>query len=123
MRTSFDFSPLFRSGVDVVNVVAGVALALSPWYLGYASESQAAWNAWLAGAAIALIAVAAILAYNQYEEWANLALGLWTILSPWLLGFSALSSATVLHVVVGIVVAVLAAGRLWTTSDKPYSTA
>ena len=108
---------------DVVTIVAGLGLALAPWYLGFTTETAAAWNAWIVGAAVTLVAVAALFAFHQVEEWANAALGLWAIAAPWALGFSALSSALTAHVIAGLVVAAVAAARLWFTTGRPYSSA
>ncbi|MER8637764.1 SPW repeat protein [Mesorhizobium sp. M1088] len=112
-----------RPVIDILNVIAGIALVLSPWFLGFAAEPHAAWNAWIAGAVIALIAVGALVAFHAYEEWANLVVGLWTLISPWVLGFSALAAAMWAHVIVGVIVAALAAGNLWFFGDRPVSTA
>lgn len=112
-----------RTAFDVVNIVAGLGLLLSPWYLGYAAETYAAWNAWIVGAAVTLIAVAALLAFHEVEEWANAGLGLWAVIAPWVLGFPAVASAMWAHVIAGLVVAVLAAVSLWFTTNHPLSTA
>jgi SPW repeat len=98
---------------DVVNVVLGAFLFLTPWFYGYVFEAAASWNAWLSGIAIAGLAIAALAAYAAWEEWLNLVVGLWVAVSPWLVGFHANSVATHLHVVVGVIVAVVAAARLW----------
>ncbi|MER9585604.1 SPW repeat protein [Mesorhizobium sp. M0051] len=112
-----------RPVIDIVNLVAGIALAISPWYLGFAAEAYAAWNAWIAGAVIALIAVGALVAIHEYEEWANIVVGLCTLVSPWVLGFSAVAAALWAHVIVGVIVAVLAAGSLWSFGNRPLSKA
>ncbi|ARQ14485.1 SPW repeat-containing protein (plasmid) [Rhizobium etli] len=112
-----------RTAFDVVNIVAGLALLISPWLLGFTGETYAAWNAWIAGAAIALIAAAALYAFYEAEEWLNLVLGIWAFVAPWVLGFSAIAAAMWAHVIVGIVVAVLAAGSIWFTHNHPLSTA
>lgn len=112
-----------RTAFDVVNIVAGLGLLLSPWYLGYATETYAAWNAWIVGAAVTLIAIAALFAFHQVEEWANIGLGLWAVIAPWVLGFPAVASAMWAHVIAGLVVAVLAAVSLWFTTNRPLSTA
>lgn len=112
-----------RTVLDVVNAIAGAALALSPWFLGYVAETYAAWNAWLVGAAIALVAVGAVVAFHEAEEWVNLVLGAWAVVSPWALGFSTLATVPLLHVVVGLVVAAVAASRLWVAKGRPFSTA
>ena len=98
---------------DVVNVVLGAFLFLTPWFYGYASEATASWNAWLSGIVVAGLAVAALAAYGEWEEWLNLLVGLWVVISPWLVGFSANATAMHLHLAVGAIVALVAAVRLW----------
>ena len=123
MMTNFT-SQKDRPALDIVNIVAGLALVLSPWLLGYAvAEAYAVWHACIAGIVIVLLATGALLAFRQYEEWANLAVGLWTLPAPWLLGFSAVTAAMWTHVIVGIVVAVLAATSLWFAGNRPFSAA
>jgi hypothetical protein len=112
-----------RPALDVANIVAGLALVLSPWLLGYAADAYAVWHACIAGIVIVLLAAGALLAFRQYEEWANLAVGLWTLAAPWLLGFSAVTAAMWTHVIVGIVAAVLAASTLWFAGNRPFSAA
>jgi uncharacterized membrane protein len=112
-----------RTAFDVVNIVAGLGLLVSPWLFGFATETYAAWNAWIVGAAITVFAAAALYAFNEVEEWGNLVLGLWTLIAPWVLGFSAVTTALWVHVVAGIVVAVLAAGNIWFTHNRPFSAA
>lgn len=102
-----------RTAFDIVNIVAGFGLLLSPWLLGCAAETYAAWNAWVVGTVIAVIAAAALYAFYEAEEWVNLVAGIWTVAAPWVLGFSAVTAAMWVHVVAGIVVAVLAAGNIW----------
>jgi hypothetical protein len=111
-----------ETAIDIVNAVLGVCLALAPWALGFTGEVAAAWNAWIVGAAIALVAVGALVAFTQWEEWANLILGVWAVLAPWLLGFAGVAYATYAHVIIGLVVAVLAAVELWMVSKRPVST-
>ncbi len=112
-----------RTALDIVNVVAGLGLFLSPWYLGYTDETYAAWNAWIVGAVVALVAIGALVAFSEYEEWANLVLGLWSVVAPWVLGFSTVVAATWAHVIAGVVIAVLAAGNIWVVHNRPLSTA
>jgi uncharacterized membrane protein len=111
------------TALDIVNIIAGLGLFLSPWYLGYTGETSAAWNASIVGAVVALIAIGALVAFHEYEEWASLALGLWSIVAPWALGFAAVTAAVWAHVIAGIVVAVLAAANVWFVHNRPLSTA
>ena len=45
----------------------------------------------------------------------SLALGVWAMASPWAFGFAAIEVARSVHVVVGLIVALLAAIELWMT--------
>ena len=109
-----------ENAIDIVNLIAGVVLAISPWVLGFAGAGFA-WNAWIVGVVVALVAIGALVAFRQWEEWVNLVLGIWAIVSPWVLGFSADSGAAVTHVIVGLVVALLAAVELWLAMHRPLS--
>ena len=107
--------------LGAVNVIAGIVLAFSPWFLGYTMATAAAWNAWVVGAVLIAIALAAIYAHHQSEEWMSMIVGIWAIVSPWALGFAALSAAVTVHVPVGIIVAAVAAMILWVSNNRPMS--
>jgi SPW repeat len=107
-----------ESFIDVINLILGGWLFVTPWVFGFAGGA-AGWNAWILGAVIALVAIAALTAFAEWEEWINLVLGLWVLVAPWVLGFEANAAATRYHVIVGIVVAALAAIELWLVHRKP----
>ena len=69
------------------------------------------------GIIIALAALVALFQVMAWEEWANVVLGVWLVISPWVLGFSGLGAAMWNAVIVGIVVAVLALWTLGTDKD------
>ena len=102
---------------DLANLVLGAILFFSPWIFGFAVgyESQ---NAWISGIVIAVLSIAALAAFAEWEEWLNLVAGLWAIVSPWVLGFAGTTAMTV-HVVIGVIVAALAAAELWMRYQKP----
>ncbi len=104
--------------IDVVNLILGAWLFMSPWIFGFAG-GMAGWNAWIFGAAIMLVAVAAMMAFAEWEEWLNLIMGLWVLVAPWTVGFAAEATATRVHVVIGVIVAVLAALELWLVHRNP----
>ena len=110
-----------ETALDVVNAVVGVCLALAPWVLGFTADATAAWNAWIVGAAIAFIAVGALVGFSEWEEWANLVLGVWAVIAPWALSFSGTAGAVTAHVIAGLIVAVLAAIELWFVHNQPVS--
>lgn len=104
--------------IDWMNLVLGIALLISPWILGFA-EGVAMTNALAAGIVIGLIAIAALVSFAQWEEWINLLLGVWVLISPWVLGFTGIAGAMWTHVVIGLAVAVLAAIELWLVMRHP----
>lgn len=108
-----------ESGVDVVNLILAAFLFLSPWIFGFGSDHAAAPNAWLSGIMIGLVAIAALTKFAEWEEWINLILGLWVLVSPWVLSFAAQTTARSTHVIVGLIVAVLAGLKLWFMHQTP----
>jgi SPW repeat-containing protein len=103
---------------DVANLILGAFLFLSPWIFGF-DAGTASTNAMIAGIVIAVLAIAALWAFAVWEEWLNLIVGLWVLISPWVLTFHATGHAMAVHVIVGILVAVLAAIELWMMSQTP----
>ena len=103
---------------DVANLILGAILFFSPWIFGF-EAGRASENAYIAGIVIAVLAIAALAAFAVWEEWLNLIVGLWTLVSPWLLGFQGSSAAMKVHVVIGAAVAILAALELWIMSQNP----
>jgi hypothetical protein len=102
---------------DVANLILGAILFFSPWMFGF-DAGRASENANIAGIVIAALAIAALAAFAIWEEWLNLIVGLWTLVSPWVLGFQGTTAMTV-HVVIGAAVAIIAAIELWIMSQNP----
>lgn len=106
---------------NALNAVLGVALVLMPWYLNLGSETAAARNAFVCGMAIAIIAALALSKSYDWEEYINLAVGLWVSIAPWMLGFADSPVPTWSHVVIGLAVAALAAFELWRLFVSPQA--
>jgi hypothetical protein len=102
---------------DVANLILGAILFFSPWIFAFPAGSQSP-NAFASGIVIVVLSIAALAAYAVWEEWVNLVVGIWVLISPWLLGFQATTAMTV-HVIIGILVAVLAAIELWLMHQNP----
>lgn len=102
---------------DVANLILGAILFTSPWVFGF-DAGRASENANIAGIVIAVLAIAALAAFAVWEEWLNLIVGLWTLVSPWVLGFEGTRAMTI-SVVIGIAVAILAAVEIWIMSRNP----
>lgn len=103
---------------DVANLILGAILFFSPWMFGFATGA-ASQNAYVCGIIIAVLSIAALAAFAIWEEWINLIVGLWVLVSPWALGFAATQQAMQVHVVIGVLVAALAAIELWIMHQNP----
>ena len=108
-----------ESALDLYNLLFAVVLLAAPWLFAM-TNSTGKLDLWASGAAIAVISLAAMVAYTNWEEWANLLLGLWLIASPWILGFT---HTTAMHfaIGIGIVVAFMAALELFLQYDATHS--
>lgn len=115
---------------DWINLILAALLFISPWVMGFTSgfseqvspassgfteqiSPAASWNAWICGAVIAVLAVLALVKFAEWEEWIAAALGVWLVISPWALGFTAMTVAMWTHIVLGAVIAALAIWRGW----------
>ena len=98
---------------DVVNLILGGVLFFSPWLFDLSAGAQ--WQtASIVGIIIAVLSIAALACFAVWEEWFLLVAGIGLIVSPWLLGFQN-SDSMIINVVIGVVVAVLAAFEVWLT--------
>ncbi len=113
--------------VDTVNLALGVFLFVSPWIFGFTSE-LARHTSWMAGAAIGIVAILSIgdlfesisiPDFFETEEWINLAIGLWLAVCPWVIGMYDDTTATEVHLMVGLAVATIAAVELWLVHGTP----
>ena len=97
--------------LDLYNLALGAFLFISPWLFGFAG-GIARRDAWASGALLVVCSAAAVLAFNLWEERINLLVGIWLVLSPWILGFA---HTTAMHVQIGVglVVMYLSALELW----------
>jgi ubiquinone biosynthesis protein UbiJ len=97
-----------------LSLVLGCVLALSPWIVEQGMNVRAiVVNAMVVGLAIAFVAGMEIDALKTWEEWVSCALGLWIAASPLIFGYAQLGTLTAMHVLMGGVVAALAAMEWW----------
>jgi hypothetical protein len=100
-----------RRWQDGANLLLGVWLFASPWLIEAVVThaeterywgSAAAWNAYLLGAG--LVAFAALAAYmpRAWQEAVNTLLGVWLVVSPFVLGFEDMPRMALHTVLVGI---------------------
>ena len=106
---------VFRRWQDWANQVLGSWLFISPWLLSY-SGTIAAWNACVLGAAIVVVAVMAAHMPKAWEEMINTLIGVWLVLSPFMLGFADYKRVALHTVLIGILVTAFAVWAM--ASDK-----
>ena len=73
---------------------------------------------WVSSALIVAVSIAAIVAFANWEEFCNLALGFWLMLSPWVLGFTH-TRAMHFSIALGAAVAFVALIELWLVNYEP----
>jgi len=105
--------PTHRHWEDWLSVGIGCLVVISPWLAGAVDSQFAVLNAVAIGLVVLSVGGLELGALQRWEEWIELALGLWLAASPWILGYSHLSSLTAMHVALGVVVAMLACIELW----------
>ena len=110
---------------DWANYTLGLWVFGSPWLLEHSMAlrvpgggSRAMWNLWLVGLAVAVISTIALNASTIWHEWANFGLGLWLVVSPWVLDFAAFPSVLLVWdlVIFGALVFVVAG---WALTEEP----
>ncbi|TPI43678.1 hypothetical protein FJ414_02335 [Mesorhizobium sp. B3-1-6] len=102
-----------RKSQDWITLVLAICLFISPWVIGFTAAMVPAWNAWIVGVLLGALALATLSVFAEWEEWVNVVLGLWLIVSPWLLGFAADTHIMATHVVLGVLVAAASAWAVW----------
>jgi SPW repeat len=97
--------------LDIYNLLLGLFLFVTPWLFSYANEGARV-DLWASGAAIVVVSFAALIAFANWQQWLTFLLGVWLILSPWVIGFT---HTRAMHYSIGIgaAVAFLAALELW----------
>jgi SPW repeat len=99
-----------------INAILGVWLMVSPWVYGYVVTARnTAWNSIVVGL---LVVIFGSLRYRSPHNrvglsWANVALGAWTVLSPWIYSYTSDIGPLWNSVIVGCVVMALA---IWSGS-------
>ena len=103
---------------DWVTLIAGVWFAAAPWLLAHGEIGDLVLpNALVVGLALALFSAGALVRPKAWEEVVDFLIALWAIASPWILGYSGERNLMLNAVLVGLVVAVLAA---WTATERSH---
>lgn len=101
------------------NVLAGLWLIVAPFILDFEGADAAQWNHIIVGAAV--LVLAGIRAFNPDEResmsWMNVVLGLWMIVSPFLLGYANVDAAQTNSLIAGVIILGLAAFSAYETNE------
>ncbi|HFB52206.1 MAG TPA: hypothetical protein ENJ48_00805 [Anaerolineae bacterium] len=91
----------------------GLWEVIAPFLLGYSAVGAALWDAIIIGVVLIVLAGWAALVNQEGTikslNWINAVLGLWLIIAPFILAYSGTAAAMWNDIIVGVVVAVLAA--------------
>ena len=102
---------------DWVNLILGIWLFITPFFLGYGSMNDAAaWNSYIFGVAVFVISAIALYAPQAWEEWINMIIGLWLIISPFVIGFTSHGQAEWNDIIVGLLIF---GSALWAVAEQP----
>jgi SPW repeat len=89
-----------------LNVLLGIWVIVSPFVLNY-RVPRVVWSDVVAGALVLVIALVRASTHQQGWSWINLVLGIWIIISPFVLGF--LSEAEMWNnIALGIIIGAIA---------------
>jgi hypothetical protein len=94
------------SGLDII---AGLWLIISPFFLAYGNLSRAMANDVILGIIIGILALIRFTgAFREgWISWINVLLGIWVLISPWALGYADNAVAMRNNVILGIIVILL----------------
>lgn len=102
---------------DWLNLIIGIWLFISPWVVGFAgSQVSASWNAWIFGVAIVVFSGIAVSMPQAWEEVINILIGIWMVISSWVLGVTSRPAETN-AVIVGLLVILFAAWAMAMNRD------
>jgi O-antigen/teichoic acid export membrane protein len=97
---------------DWIGMLLGIAIGLSPWFVGMQDQQGVMWNALIIGGLVVALSGLEMVDLRRWEETATAILGAWLICSPFILDYAGSTLAT-WHLVLGTLVVLLAALELW----------
>jgi hypothetical protein len=103
----------FQNGVTLV---AGIVLVVTPFVLAITPPEGTNLalliaNFVISGGAAIILGAAALFYFRKWEEWLDIALGVWLVVSPWILGFTYSQAAMWTAIVCGVVIAAMGTWR------------
>lgn len=107
-----------HSWEDVVSIILGAVILIVPAVMVGGENTAMVISSGVAGLLIICLAAMAMVRPRRWQEWVEMACGLWLIASPFVLGYG--GALLTLHVVIGIAVGVLALLELWQDSGRRF---
>jgi hypothetical protein len=89
---------------DLLGLVAGFWMFLSPDIMAYTHLPYASWSAYTIGGALVLAAIVSFIRRAPWVDMLKIALGLWLTVSPFALGFAAHGAVAMNAVLAGVTV-------------------
>ena len=106
------------SGAIWVNALLGIWVIVAPFVLGPPLLSVAIWNNLATGAAVAILALIRTNMPRQSGwSWSNVILGIWLLISPFVLGFAA-PRLLWNNIILGIIIALVGISNAWAASRE-----
>ena len=101
-----------------INVIAGIWLIISPYIFGFGGTAIAL-NSVIFGIIIGVLALIRTFTpmTTKWIGWINIVLGLWILISPFVVGFTGMA-ALWNNIILGIIIIVMAA---WSSSASPHT--
>lgn len=100
-----------------LNILAGLWLVIAPFVLVYATTAGV-WNSVIVGLLVAILA--GIRAFRPgspaWMSWANVVLGFWVIIAPFIFAYATFDARLWNNIIVGIIIAALGAWSAMSTS-------
>jgi hypothetical protein len=100
-----------EAALDLYNMILGSFLFVSPWLFAF-NSGAAREDAFVAGALVVLVSMLAIAVFAEWEQWVNLAIGCWLLVSPFVLDLPHKSGMHV-AIAVGATVTFVSLLELW----------
>lgn len=88
-------------------LVLAIWLFISPWVLAAPAMGAWAWNNWVVAVIMGVASIIALAQLAEWEDWVNLALGVWLFFSPWIFGYAQLQPAAWNSYIVGVLVGLI----------------
>ena len=98
-------------GISWVIAIAGVWEILAPFILGFSNLAAGVWNNVIVGILLIIFGAWAALSANvgtgKTLDWISAVLGLWLVVSPFILGTAVVAAALWNDIIVGVIVIIL----------------